>query len=90
MPKTVPYCCRTRGARSFRGAGGQSDRLQVLLSDAGRKEFLQHWQERKREQLTHPYLEEKLPWGMVPYAQALLLARHLRGDLDGYPPFLWK
>lgn len=62
----------------------------VLLSDAGRKEFLQHWQERKREQLTHPYLEEKLPWGMVPYAQALLLARHLRGDLDGYPPFLWK
>ena len=62
----------------------------VLLSDAGRKAFLEHWHERKLEQLTHPYLEEKLPWGMVPYAQALLLARHLRGDLDGYPPFLWK
>ena len=62
----------------------------VLLTDDGRKAFLQRWQERKREQLTHPYLEEKLPWGMVPYAQALLLARSLRGDLDGYPPFLWK
>lgn len=62
----------------------------VLLTDDGRKAFLQRWQERKREQLTHPYLEEKMPWGMVPYAQALLLARHLRGDLDGYPPFLWK
>ena len=62
----------------------------VLLTDDGRKAFLQRWQERKREQLTHPYLEEKMPWGMVPYAQALLLARHLRGDLDGYPPLLWK
>ena len=62
----------------------------VLLTDDGRKVFLQRWQERKREHLTHPYLEEKMPWGMVPYAQALLLARHLRGDLDGYPPFLWK
>ena len=56
----------------------------------GRKAFLEHWHERRLEKLTHPYLEEKLPWGMVPYAQALLLARHLRGDLDGYPPFLWK
>ena len=62
----------------------------VLLSNDGRKAFLQRWQERKREPLTHPYLEEKLPWGMVPYAQALLLARYLRGDLDEYPPFLWK
>ena len=40
--------------------------------------------------LTHPYLEEKLPWGLVPYIQALLLARCIRGDLDGYPPFLWR
>ena len=42
------------------------------------------------EEITHPYLKEKLSWGLVPYAQALLLARHLRGDLDGYPPFFWK
>ena len=62
----------------------------VTLTDSGRRTFLQHWQERKREQLTHPYLAEKIPWGMVPYTQAQLLARYLRGDLDGYPPFLWK
>ena len=51
---------------------------------------MKHWQERKREQLTHPYLQEKLPWGLIPYTQAHLLARCLRGDLDAYPPFLWK
>lgn len=62
----------------------------VLLTDGGRKAFLKAWQEKKRETLTHPYLGEKLSWGMVPYIQALLLARYLRGDLDAYPPFLWK
>lgn len=62
----------------------------VLLTEDGRKAFLKHWQEKKKETLTHPYLGEKLPWGMIPYIQALLLARYLRGDLDAYPPFLWK
>ena len=62
----------------------------VLLNDEGRKLFLNAWQERKRETLTHPYLKEKIYWGLVPYVQALLLARCLRGDLDGYPPLLWK
>ena len=62
----------------------------VLLTDDGRRKFLKTWQERKRDTLTHPYLGEKLSWGMIPYVQALLLARHLRGDLDAYPPFLWK
>ncbi len=62
----------------------------VWLSDSGRRTVLKHWQERKREQLTHPYLKEKLQWGLVPYVQALLLARYLRGDLDTYVPFLWK
>ena len=62
----------------------------VYLTDDGRRKFLKQWQERKQETITHPYLEEKLPWGLVPYIQALLLARYLRGDLDGYPPFLWK
>ena len=62
----------------------------VLLSDDGRRKFLKTWQERKQDTLTHPYLGENLSWGMIPYAQALLLARCLRGDLDGYPPFLWK
>lgn len=62
----------------------------VLLTDEGRRTFLRRWQERKRETITHPFLEEKLPWGLVPYVQSLLLARYLRGDLDDYPPFLWK
>ena len=62
----------------------------VLLNNDGRKLFLNAWQERKRETLTHPYLKEKLYWGLVPYVQALLLARYLRGDLDGYPSFFWK
>ena len=62
----------------------------VLLTADGRKKFLQAWQERKRETITHPYLKEKLTWGLVPYVQALLLARYLRDDLDAYPPFLWK
>lgn len=62
----------------------------VSMTDAGRRKFLKNWQERKQETITHPYLEEKMPWGLVPYMQALLLARYLRGDLDAYPPFLWK
>jgi len=62
----------------------------VLMTDMGRRKFLKRWQERKQETITHPYLGEKLPWGLVPYMQALLLARYLRRDLDAYPPFLWK
>lgn len=61
-----------------------------LLSDEGRKVFLTAWQTHKRKEINHPYLNEKIPWGLVPYVQALLLARYIRGDLDGYPPFLWK
>ena len=62
----------------------------VLLNDAGRRTYLSAWQTHKREEITHPYLHEKIAWGLVPYVQALLLARCLRGDLDAYPPFLWK
>ncbi len=68
----------------------QSDSSAVRMTDDGRRKFLKRWQERKQETIVHPYLEEKLPWGLVPYVQALLLARYLRGDLEGYPPFLWK
>jgi CRISPR-associated protein Cas1 len=60
------------------------------MDDNTRKTVLGAWQERKREQLTHPFLNEKVMWGLVPYIQAMLLARYLRGDLDAYPPFLWK
>lgn len=62
----------------------------VLLTDDGRKTFIRMWQERKQETLTHPFLNEKINWGLVPHAQAMLLARFLRGDLEEYPPFLWK
>ena len=46
--------------------------------------------QKKREVITHPFLKEKLCWGLVPYVQALLLVRTLRGDLEIYPPFFWK
>ncbi|MEK3936850.1 type I-C CRISPR-associated endonuclease Cas1c [Sporosarcina sp. FSL W7-1349] len=62
----------------------------VIMTDKARKEILQLWQKRKEEQITHPFLKEKISWGLVPHAQAMLLARFLRGDLDAYPPFLWK
>ena len=68
----------------------KTDSGAVVLNEAGRRAFLKAWQERKKEILTHPFLKEKLPWGLVPFVQALLLARFLRGDLDAYPPFLWK
>lgn len=62
----------------------------VLMDDESRKKILIEWQNKKKETITHPFLGEKIEWGMVPYAQAMLLARYLRGDLDGYPVFLWK
>lgn len=62
----------------------------VLLSDDGRKVFFNAWQNHKKETITHPYLKEKIEWGLVPYVQALLLARTIRGDIEEYPPFLWK
>ncbi|MCR8860629.1 type I-C CRISPR-associated endonuclease Cas1c [Bacillus pseudomycoides] len=62
----------------------------VIMTDEARKKFLAAWQNKKQEKITHPYLGEKISWGLVPHAQALLLARYLRNDLDEYPPFLWK
>lgn len=62
----------------------------VLLNDKGRKAFFGAWQNHKKETITHPFLKEKIAWGLVPYVQALLLARTIRGDLEEYPPFLWK
>lgn len=62
----------------------------VIMDDDTRKTVIKAWQERKQEKILHPYLKEQISWGLVPYSQALLLARHIRGDLDEYPPFLWK
>lgn len=68
----------------------QKENGAVLLDEDGRKIILTEWQNRKKETITHPFLQEKVEWGMVPYVQAMLLARFLQGDLDGYPAFLWK
>ena len=62
----------------------------VLLSDNGRKTVLQAWQNRKMEKIEHPFIKEKISWGLIPYAQSLLLAKYIRNDLDGYPAFIWK
>lgn len=62
----------------------------VLLTDEGRKTVLTAWQERKREERLHAFLGEKSPLGLVPHLQAQLLARHLRGDIDAYPPWFWS
>lgn len=68
----------------FKESGG------VLMTDEARKELITAWQRRKQEEVMHPFLSEKIAIGLIPYAQALLLARHLRGDLEAYPPFLMK
>lgn len=62
----------------------------VQMTDETKKTVLSQWQSRKQEKINHPFLEEKIEWGLVPYAQALLLSRTIRNDLDTYPPFMWK
>jgi CRISP-associated protein Cas1 len=62
----------------------------VIMTDEARKGVITAWQKRKQEEIMHPFLGEKVAIGLIPYAQALLLARHLRGDMDAYPPFLMK
>jgi CRISPR-associated protein Cas1 len=62
----------------------------ILMDDDTRKTVLTAWQERKKEEIVHPYLKERIPFGLLPHVQAMLLARFLRGDLDAYPPFFWN
>ena len=62
----------------------------VTMDDATRKAVLVAWQERKREEINHPFLQEKVAIGLLPHIQAMLLARYIRGDLDGYPPLIWR
>ena len=62
----------------------------ILMTDKTKKEILNSWQKRKQDIITHPYLNEQIPIGLLPYTQALLLARYLRGDLDNYPVFISK
>lgn len=62
----------------------------VLMDDDTRKKVITAWQERKKDEIVHPYLKERIPFGLIPHVQAQLLARYLRGDLDAYPPFFWS
>lgn len=62
----------------------------VIMNDDARKKVLVAYQERKQEEILHPFLDEKATIGMLFHVQALLMARYLRGDMDGYPPFIWK
>lgn len=62
----------------------------VLLKDEPRREVLKAWQSRKQEEIEHPFLEEKMPLGLLPFVQARLLARVIRGEMESYPPFLWR
>ncbi len=77
---------RQLGADDFviESAGG------VRLTDDARKTVLTAWQDRKQDEIRHPFLDEAMPFGLLAFTQAQLLARHLRGDLDGYPAFFWK
>jgi CRISPR-associated protein Cas1 len=77
---------RQLAAKDFRTL----DNGATLLTDEGRKTVLVAYQERKRDEIQHPFLEEKVTVGLLWFIQAQLLARHIRGDLDAYPPFIWK
>lgn len=73
-------------ARDFRQEASGA----VWLEEKGRRTVLEAYQQRKQDELRHPFLEEKMSLGLVPFVQARLLARCLRGELDGYPPFVWR
>lgn len=62
----------------------------VIMDEDTRKIVITAWQERKKEEILHPFLKERISFGLIPHVQATLLARYLRGDLDAYPPFFWN
>lgn len=62
----------------------------VYLDESGRKKFIEQWQGNKKVEIVHPFLKEKVEWGLMPHIQSLLLTRFIRGDYDGYPVLLWK
>ncbi|MEA4833238.1 MAG: type I-C CRISPR-associated endonuclease Cas1c [Oscillospiraceae bacterium] len=68
----------------------QKENSAVIMDDNTRRDVLVAWQKRKQEEIIHPFLGEKAEWGVLPLVQAQLLARYIRGDIDAYPPFLWR
>ena len=77
--------------RQVQGSGfTEQDGGGILMDDATRKVVVSSWQLRKQDEIEHSYLKERIPIGLVPYAQALLLARYVRGGLDAYPAYFWR
>ena len=77
--------------RQVQGAGfTEQDGGGIQMDDATRKQVVSAWQLRKQDEIEHPFLKERIPLGLVPYVQALLLARFIRGGLDAYPAFFWR
>lgn len=62
----------------------------VWLKDNARQTFFKAWHDRKQQTIYHEWFEETVPFGLLPHLQATILARHVRGDIDAYIPFLWK
>ena len=77
--------CRNGNIRDF-----DRDEEVVSLNERGRRTLLSAWEKRKQEQIVYPFLKEKVPIGLIPYVQAMLFARVLRGDLTDHPPFAWR
>lgn len=74
--------------RKIKGSGFiKKENGAVFMTDECKKEIINSWQKRKQDQIKHPYLSENVPVGLLPYVQAMLMARYIRGDIDGYPPF---
>lgn len=72
------------------GKDFRNDAEAVYLNDKGYRKVLNQWRNRKKETIRHPFFQETIPIGMIPYTQAMLFGRVLRGDLDRYPPFVWR
>lgn len=77
---------RRRVKSDFKAQGEEG----IIMTDSGRRNFIKAWQSRKRDTITHPFLGDKIELGLLPYAQAMLLARYLRNDMNDYPVFLIK
>ena len=90
----APLCDRLALAliklKQVQGDGFELTPTAVRMTEETRKTVITAWQKRKMDEITHPFLEEKMPIGLIPHIQSQLLARYLRGDLDSYPPFYWK